>query len=303
MRRTLVVWNSNAGSVDRAESIRDTLERRADTTIVVPCDGREASAIVRQHCRNGTELVVAAGGDGTVNSVVNGLAEASSGVTLGVLPLGTANDWCSSLAIPDDLDAALELLDNGEARLLDIVEVETEHRQTRFANIATGGNSHRVTESLTDELKENWGALCYVRGAIGVLADLQPFDAQIRFDDGSPQSFSVWNIVVANGKTSAGRLEVAPRALLDDGLLDIVIIQSGTIIDVADLTAKYLFGDYVDSEKVVYRQAKKIEIESTPPTMFSIDGDLIEEQPVVFRALPKCQHVIVGPECEARKGY
>ena len=233
---------------------------------------------------------------------MNALLEAGSKATFGVLPLGTANDWCSSLGIPDDLEAALELLDHGETRLVDVAEVETEHRQTRFANIATGGNSHRVTESLTNELKETWGAMCYVRGAIGVIADLQPFDTQMRFDGGPPEEFSVWNIIVANGKTSAGRLEVAPRASLDDGLLDVVVIQSGTIIDVADMTAKYLFGDYVDSEKVIYRQAAMIEIESTPPIMFSIDGDLIEEQPVVFRVLPKCQAVIVGPAYDLRQG-
>ena len=294
MLKTLVVWNSNAGSVDAAADIRSTLERHKNTTIVQPVDSKDMERLLKHHCENGTKLVVAAGGDGTINSVINGLND-TWGVTLGVLPLGTANDWCSSLGIPDDLDEAMEVLMRGETRILDIAEVVTVGRTTRFANIATGGNSYRVTESLTDEMKQSWGPLCYMRGAISILSDLDSFETEIRFDDGPPQAFSVWNIIIANGKTSGGRIEVAPKAILDDGLLDVVIIQSGTVIDLADMTVRYVFGDYIDSDQVVYRQARKITIKSTPPLLFSIDGDLVEEQPVTFRAIPRCQLVIVGP--------
>ena len=166
------------------------------------------------------------------------MAKVARGELLGVLPIGTANDWCSSLAIPDDLDEAMEVLIKGESRVLDIVEVETASRKVRFANIATGGNSYRVTESLTDEMKQTWGPFCYLRGVIDVLADLDSFETEIRFDGGPPHSFSVCNIIIANGKTSGGRIEVAPKAILDDGLLDIIIIQSGTVVDLADMTAR-----------------------------------------------------------------
>jgi diacylglycerol kinase (ATP) len=292
----LVIWNPNAGSVDRAQHLRGRLSRCKDTTIYEPSSTEDSQAKVRIASERGTKLIVAAGGDGTINSVINGLSLAPRDVVLGVLPLGTANDWCASLGIPSDIDRAWETLKRRKIQQLDLVEVETKSQTTRFANIATGGNSHRVTESITSEMKQQWGAMCYIRGAIGILNDLESFDATFTFDDGPPESFSVWNLMVANGRTSAGQVEVAPRARLDDGLLDVVMIQAGTLVDLADLSARYIFSDYIASDQVVYRQARRITLNSHPPLKFSLDGDSVDEQPVSFRCLPAALHVIVGDD-------
>ncbi len=292
----LVIWNPNAGSVDQAEEVRGKLVDHPDMTIYEPTSAADAQSKVQIDCEHGTKLIVAAGGDGTINSVINGLANAAGDVVLGVLPLGTANDWCASLGIPSDINQAWETLERRVVERVDVVEIETEMRSTRFANIATGGNSHRVTEAITPEMKERWGALCYVRGAVDILNDLKDFEVTISFDGGMPQTYSVWNLLVANGRTSAGRVEVAPRALLNDGLLDVVIIQAGTMVDLANLSARYLFADYIESDQVVYRQAKQITLKSQPPLMFSLDGDIVDEQPISFRCLPAALNVIVGED-------
>ena len=218
-----------------------------------------------------------------------------------MLPLGTANDWCSSLCIPDDLAKALELLDSGfsgsvEVKSLDVIEVKTADENRYFANIATGGNSHRVTESITTQMKQTWGALCYLRGTIDILNDLATFQTSISFDGEPAEQFDVWNIIVANGRTSGGRLEVAPNARLDDGLLDIIIIREGTLLDLAGMTFDLLTKRraYIESDQVVYRQAKSIAIDSSPPLLFSIDGDLVGQQPLLFRACPHSIRVVVG---------
>lgn len=294
--QTLVIWNPNAGSVDKAQEVRAKLVDHPDMTIYEPISAADAQAKVQIECERGTKLIVAAGGDGTINSVINGLAGAKGDVVLGVLPLGTANDWCASLGIATDIDQAWETLERRVVEPLDVLELETQLQTTRFANIATGGNSHRVTEAITAEMKQRWGALCYVRGAVNILNDLKSFEATISFDGGEPQAFSVWNLLVANGRTSAGRVEVAPRARLNDGLLDVVIIQAGTMVDLADLSARYLFADYIESDQVVYRQAKQIKLKSQPPLLFSLDGDLVDEQPISFRCLPAALNVIVGED-------
>ncbi|MDZ4656991.1 MAG: diacylglycerol kinase family lipid kinase [Bythopirellula sp.] len=292
----LVIWNPNAGSVDQAKEVRAKLVDHPDMTIYEPTSGADAQAKVQIDSERGTKLIVAAGGDGTINSVINGLAKAPHDVVMGVLPLGTANDWCASLGIPNEIDLAWETLERRVVERLDVVELDTQVQTTRFANIATGGNSHRVTEAITSEMKQRWGALCYVRGAVNILNDLKSFETTISFDGGTPQEFSVWNLLVANGRTSAGRVEVAPRAQLNDGLLDVVIIQAGTMVDLADLSARYLFSDYIQSDQVVYRQAKQITLQSHPPLMFSLDGDLVDEQPISFRCLPAALNVIVGED-------
>jgi diacylglycerol kinase (ATP) len=296
IEKKLVIWNSNAGSTSQAEDIRNHIADSLDTIIYEPTSAADAQEKIRIECERGTKLVIAAGGDGTVNSVVNGLANAPAEVVMGVLPLGTANDWCASLAIPSDIDAAWETLENRLVVPLDVVELRTSTETTRFANIATGGNSHRITEAITSELKQRWGAMCYIRGAVGILNDLQSFETSISFDGGPTELFSVWNLIAANGRTSAGRVEVAPQACLDDGLLDVVIIQSGTMVNLADLSVRYVFADYIKSDQVVYRQARQITLSSNPPIKFSIDGDLVEHQPISLTCLPAALNVIVGSE-------
>lgn len=297
--KTLVIWNPNAGSTSQAEEIRERIRTSPGIEVYEPTSPTDAQAKVRIECERGTKFVIAAGGDGTVNSVINGLSNAPSNVIMGVLPLGTANDWCASLAIPSDLNAAWEIIEKRLVTPLDIVELRTPTETTRFANIATGGNSHRVTEAITPELKQRWGAMCYIRGAVGILNDLESFETSISFDGGSLEEFSVWNLIVANGRTSAGRIEVAPRARLDDGLMDVVIIQSGTIVNLADLSIRYIFADYIESNQVVYRQARQITLNSKPYINFSIDGDLVERQPISFTCLPAALKVIVGTEFDS----
>jgi diacylglycerol kinase (ATP) len=297
---TLIIWNPNAGSITKADEVRRSLELDPSIEVYEPNSPSDARKKVELAIRNGCKLVIAAGGDGTVNAVINGLGDASEDTILGVLPLGTANDWCASLAIPSDIRAAWKLREQRTVRAIDIVELETRLQSVRFANIATGGNSHRVTEQITTAMKQRWGALCYIRGAFTILSDLASYCVEISFDDGPAEIFEVWNLMIANGRTSAGGVEVAPNARINDGLLDVVIIQAGTLIDLADLSARYLFSDYIQSNQVHYRQARKVTLNSQPPLIFSLDGDLVDEQPVSFRCLAKQVHVIVGTEFDAQ---
>lgn len=295
----LIIWNSSAGRVNAAGTVRAELEKEPNTEIYEPNSAEDSIARVQKAVDDGTGMIVAAGGDGTINSVINGLAGASEEVVLGVLPLGTANDWCTSLGISNDIPTAWADLQRGDIRSLDCIEVETPHQRRRFANIATGGNSYRVTEAMTEEMKQRWGALCYLRGAIDVLADLESFRTEIIYDNDIKATYSVWNIIVANGRTSAGNVRVAPRARLQDGLLDVVIIEDGDFLDLADLTGRYLFDEYIASERVSYRQAREIRIDSDPVIHFSLDGDLVEEQPISFRVLPGSLRVVVGQDFDA----
>lgn len=290
----LVIWNPNAGSVEKAEDLHKFLQSQPDIELAATDSSDAAEELVRRRMREGERQIVAAGGDGTINAVLNAVMQAPDGVTLGVLPVGTANDWCSSLAIPDDLADAWKLIENGDSTPVDVAELLTPESSIYFANIATGGNSHRVTESITTEMKQTWGPLCYLRGAIGILADLETFHAQVSLDGQPAETFDVWNIIVANGRTSAGRLEIAPYAKLDDGLLDLIIIRDGTLLDVAGIATNYLMSAYIESDQVEYRQAKSIALRSNPPMLFSIDGDLVEQQPIEFKAHANALSVIVG---------
>ncbi len=278
----LTIWNRTAAKAIAAADVLEELKQSIPCDVVHPDSTQETRDALNHYLERGLQKLIVAGGDGTINSVVNSLALHSQRPVLGLLPLGTANDLCGSLNIPDDPHLALQLIDQGQPQGLDVIEVQSDAGRQFFVNMATGGNSARVTAELTDDLKQRWGPLCYLRGAISVLTDLDVFEATIRFDDQPAESLSIWNILVANAPTCGGRVAVAPRASANDGLLDIILVRDGTVSDMAHLAAGLLTGDYLDHEQVVYRQARRFEIQSRPPLQFTLDGELMDSVAQTF---------------------
>jgi diacylglycerol kinase (ATP) len=300
MSRKLVIWNPASGKAHTAGEVLAWLQSRPDTVIWETTPEESAAGLARRGVEDGYDLIVAAGGDGTINSVVNGIVATGKISNVGILPIGTANDLAFTLELPLDLQDAAEWLYVGEPRPFDLIEVTTPQDHRFFANMATGGNSNRVTESLTDEIKQLWGPLSYLRGAIGVLADLGSFDVSLTIDETEQFTARIWNMLVANGRTNAGRLPVAPNARPDNGLLDLVLIRDGSIVDLAALTAEFaLLPSYLESDQVIYRQARAFTIESNPPLKFSLDGEILEETPSAFRVRPGAINMIYGPEYDA----
>ncbi|MEX0717421.1 MAG: diacylglycerol kinase family protein [Planctomycetaceae bacterium] len=291
----LVIWNANAGGAERQRDILDELARRPGMTIVETVTSEETRHAAKSASHDYRTLI-AAGGDGTINAVVNGMMSGGGGARLGVLPLGSGNDLCRTLGIPLDPFEAAVALDEGHSARIDLVEVRTADERKWCVNMATGGNSSRIDECLTDELKRRWGPLCYFRGALSVVPDLSEYDVSLRIDSRPPERFSATNVILGNGRTAAGGLEIAPRANPQDGRLEVIVISGQSAFDVVALTARLLSGDYLDSEQVTYRQARRVEIASDPPFAFSIDGDPLEADRYVFEVLPRALEVIVGPD-------
>lgn len=294
--RTLVLWNSQAGRADDAAEAHALFRSFRDVVVHETQSNREAGELAKSAAKHGFERLVSAGGDGTVNAAVNGLLEGGGNVSLAVMPIGTANDFAFTLAMPDDLTEAADICLFGATRRIDVVECQTRTASRYYANVAAGGNSDQVTRCLTSEIKERWGAFCYLRGAIDVLADLEIYHAQVQFDDDDPFEINLWNVIVANGRTNAGHLAVAPRANPEDGLLDVILIRDGTAADLAGIMARFLTSDYLDSPHVLFRQVRQVAIRSTPPMGYSLDGEAIDEEPIAFRCHPEALEMVTGPE-------
>ena len=294
--RVFVILNPRAGSAGTAAALRERLAERADVTLAAaesPQETRRAAARAR---KQGYDCIVAAGGDGTVHNVVNGLAPDFGRARLAVLPLGTGNDLRRSLAVPDDPAAALDLLDGGAVRRIDLFRVETPRHTFYGVNTASGGFSGQVQGAVTEEMKAAWGPLAYLRAAAAVLPDLRDYHTLVRLDDGPPERFEALNVIVANGRFAAHGWSVAPRADLEDGLLDVIVLRYGPLLDLTAAAAQLLAGDYLDSGQVTHHRARRIRIESRPPMWFSIDGELTGEEPIAFTVLPQALDVIVGPD-------
>jgi diacylglycerol kinase (ATP) len=286
--------NPKAGSAAQGAALRGVVAGRSDTIIRETRRPGEAQELAAEMFRAGYELIVAAGGDGTINEVVNGLAAASAHATLGIIPLGTGNDLARTLAIPSDPLEALALLTGGPVRVIDLMKIESADATLYGINVAAGGFSGQVDEALTEELKATWGPLAYLIGAARVLPDLTGYETTIAWEDGPPERVEALNVVVANGRTVGGGIPVAPAANPEDGWLDVVVVRDGPVVELMGVAAWLLAGNYLTSERVLHRRVRRVRIASRPGMWFNIDGELLTNEPVTISVLPQALRVVVG---------
>jgi diacylglycerol kinase (ATP) len=237
-------------------------------------------------------MVIAAGGDGTLNEVVNGISDRFDDIAIALLPLGTGNDFARSLGLPFEIQAALDIIAAAKFRHVDVVRVNKGERH--FLNVSAGGFSGLVDENLTPESKESWGPLAYLRSAAIAFAQLQAYDAAIAIDDRECLSLNVYNVVVANGRFVAGGLPIAPEASIDDGELDLVLLRETSPARLALLVPKLVNGSHLhDEPSVIYRRAKGVRINSRCGMPFNVDGELIGDGPLSFDVLPRALRFVV----------
>ena len=298
-----VLYNSHAGSAPEADV--DALRTLPGVELVACEDPQDTIDAAADAAHAGEACVVAAGGDGTVHLVANGLMRAGTTAAtrpaLGVYPLGTGNDFARTLGLPLDAPPieALDHLRRGAPRPMDLIRVTHPGSggETDYAiNVCAGGFSGAVDEALTDDLKSTWGPLAYLVGAVKALPDLSEYDTRIAWDDGPEERVEAFNVVVANGRTAGGGKPVAPGANPEDGLLDVVVIRAGTGADMARLVARVAAGDYLDDDHVVFNRVAAVTVRATPGMWFNVDGELRTNDPVTFKAVPGALRVIPGPD-------
>jgi diacylglycerol kinase (ATP) len=299
-RETVVIWNSGAGSTEQSEHLQQRIHALQGVELVVSESREAAQQTVRDAVANGTRRIVAAGGDGTVGTVVDALADCTTDATdLAVLPLGTGNDLARSLGMPLDPEQALEVCLQGESSPIDVIRASIGASQRNIANMVTAGNSGRYAQVLTDEQKQAWGPFVYLRGVLDVLQDLQVFEIDCSFDGGEPERFRMLNLFLANGRTSGGGVPVAPAADLDDGLLDFVLIEDGTPLELATLTADFFLTSFLENDLVTWRRCRSVQIDAVTPLPFSADGDVLGEGHAQFEIRSDALRVVRGPALAA----
>lgn len=270
-------------------------------------DEGHARELAAEATRQGAELVVAAGGDGTINEVVNGLVDASGprpaagsptgtapGPVLAVLPLGTGNDLARSLGMPLDLEEALEAYRRGRIRVMDLLRLQQGERSVWCANHAAGGFTEKVEGDRIDELKESWGPLAYLRKALGSLRGLQAYRTELHLDE-EVREDDVFSVVASNGRYAAGGIPVAPDAYLDDGLVDVVVVSAAALVDLGLVAAKVTAGSHAESEMVSVRRVRRLRVESEPGMWFTADGELVGQGPTTVEVVPDALRVWAGP--------
>ena len=194
--------------------------------------------------------------------------------------------------MPDSIEDCIQILRTGKTRAIDLVRV-TSDQVRYFVNVSAGGFSGTVNEKLTPEIKKTWGPLAYLRSAAAALPELRSYRTTIVLDDDPPFEANLYNAIIANGRFVAGGTEVAPEAVADDGLLDLILVLQKPMSEIALVIAQMLAGKHLGSDAIVFRRAKKILVSSNPGMWFNVDGELVGNEPALFEALPRALRFVV----------
>ena len=206
-----IIFNPTAGSVANVNQPLAKLKRLRPVAVAVTKRAGDAEKWARQAARAGCDFLIVAGGDGTLNEVVNGIARVRRRPRIGIIPLGTGNDFARTLGLPFSLEQNIDILRAGKTRAVDIVRVQSD-RARYFVNVSAGGFSGIVRNKITPAIKRNWGPLAYIRGAAAALPKLHAYKTRIVLDEREELFTTVYNVVIANGQFVAAGLPIAPKA-------------------------------------------------------------------------------------------
>ncbi len=238
------------------------------------------------------EVVAAVGGDGTIGEVANGLlANGAGGTALGVLPCGTGSDFVRTLGIPHDVDKAASILARGDRRKIDVgratfTDFSGERVSRWFVNAAEVGMGAMVCREVNRAQRRFSGQLAFWWAIFTTVRRYHPAVATVVTDGSPARELLLNNAWIANGCYSGGGMKTAPRARLDDGLLDAVVVeQAGGWRRITRLQ-KLRSGTFADMPEVEYRQVTRAEFTAETPILVETDGDAVGTTPATFESVP-----------------
>jgi diacylglycerol kinase (ATP) len=225
------------------------------------------------------DVIVTAGGDGSMNYTLNALRDDLEAVTLALIPMGTGNDLARTLGLPHDPEEAASAIVSASVRRLDVGRATGPGVDRLFVNACMGGFPVRANEAIDDRTKKRLGPLAFLVGGAKALTDFSTSHAVIN-------GVEVDHCIAAgvgNGRTCGGGMEVWPRALPDDGVLEGCVLASSNVAAAAQLATKVRTGSHEGLDGVVTRRAPKLNIDADPPIEFNVDGELVDlRSPATF---------------------
>jgi diacylglycerol kinase (ATP) len=292
MKKARLIYNPTSGREHvkkHLPAILDSLEKAGYETSTHATTGKDsAKNAATLACERHFDLVIAAGGDGTIHEVVNGIAEQPYRPALGILPAGTTNDFARALHIPRNTLEACDVLVNGIPRAIDVGKVADMY----FINIAGAGTLTELTYEVPSRLKTMMGQIAYYVKGFEKLPQIKPVYVKIEYD-GSIFEGEIMLFLVANTNSVGGFEKLAPNAYLNDGLFDLIILKKTRLADVVRLTGAAMRGEHLNDERIIYVQANRIKIHTEDNLQLNLDGEYGGKLPGEFINLPNHINMIV----------
>lgn len=267
---------------------------RVPHEIRVSESAEDLEAIARSAAEGGARIVAALGGDGTASLAANGLL--GTGAALAVLPAGTGDDFAKAVGA-GKLDAAIELLANPKTVDLDLVEVTTGAARRHFVNIASAGFDSEVNETANGMTIRVGATGTYLVALVKTLSRFSP--AAFAIDvDGERTEFDGMLVEVGNGRWTGGGMRVLPNALMNDGLLDVCIVEALSKPAFLRAFPRVFTGSHTTHPKVRMLTGTRIQIEANRRIQVYADGERVGPLPAIFQVVPGALPVVVGPDAK-----
>ncbi len=275
MKDIVVILNPAARGA-RAHRLRAEVESITRGAILCATShSGEAEVLARHAAAEGFERIVAAGGDGTINEIVNGIA--GKNVALGLLPIGTMNVFATELGLPsNDLRACWEIIRQNRIRPVDLPSANGKH----FVQLAGVGLDAQVVKETSRSFKRSFGPLSYLISAAQI-ASRQPPRLRIESENAGMEEGSF--VLVGNGRLYGGRLPFFKQAVIDDGLLDVIVFKRLSYVEIIRYLQNVIFTQQITAPDVEYFQTKRLRVSSDEDVPVEVDGELIGNCPVEFR--------------------
>lgn len=286
MSPTLIIVNPAARS-EKTKALRRKIEQLSDKTrICVTTAPGQARAMAESAVRQGCKRIVAAGGDGTINEIVNGIA--GSDATLGLLPTGTMNVFATELGLPaNKLRECWDIIEAGHTRVVDLPRANQQH----FVQLAGIGFDAQIVAATSFDFKKTFGPLSYLLSATQIAARKPP-RLVVESDACSCEGSFV---LVGNGRFYGGPFLIFKEAKIDDGKLDVLVFKNLGYLDIVRYLQAIIFGTHTKLSDVEYFQTRKVKVHSAGHVPVEVDGEVIGELPVTFRMSSRKLKVFAPP--------
>ena len=289
----LVVHRKSANRPEVKAAVKAVQRAHPELRVVVPWNKAEKPKVVAEALARGVTRIIAGGGDGTVGAIASAIVgrdrRTLPRVELGVLPLGTANDFARGCDLPvDDLEECLRIACVRPARRIDVGRCN----KRTFINVASMGFGAEVTATTPVELKRGLGGAAYTLVGLVRSVGLTPYVVRLHVPGEPPVESDMVLLAVSNARYAGGGFDVGPLSRMDDGLLDLALIREPRTLDLLQLAAEIQDITNPDNEFVVYRQLSEFVIESDQKLHCNLDGEPLQRKKLRFTAIPDALDVV-----------
>lgn len=272
MKRARLIYNPSAGREQVKKQLPYILERLEEVGYETSTHATKGQGCATDAARKAAErkfdLVIAAGGDGTINEVINGLAELEYRPKLGIIPAGTTNDFARAIEVPKSIEAACDAICEGFEMPIDIGKVNDQY----FINIAGGGTLTELTYEVPSKLKTMIGQLAYYVKGFEKLPKIHPVNVRIEYD-GKLFEGEIMLFLVSNTNSVGGIEKLAPKASLNDGMFDLLILKKSSLPDFVRVASSAVRGEHIHDPAVIYAQANRIKVYVEEVVHLNLDGE------------------------------